>query len=287
VASHGDLEEFLAECSGEIDKTAIQTPGVAAMKHVIRQGFGCLASGLAFMHRKRIRHKDVKPQNILVHQGKFIYTDFGYSFDSNGLTRSTTEGMPDYLTRRYSAPEVLQHGERNSKSDVYSLGCVFLDMLSVLCPSLFVDKDEYFSNTMQQLHSQLQNVKMPKDLDVLVDIIAHMTAHESSSRLCSLHAAVRLLRTEICCQECMESPLYGWDQHVKHDNCLSSIPTPQKPVKECTNANIQDKPAYPWLAEWSEHWQSYLRINWSYQYKREVRERLDRTNGMSPVGMLR
>ncbi|EAT89691.1 hypothetical protein SNOG_02960 [Parastagonospora nodorum SN15] len=39
-------------------------------------------------------------------------------------------------------------------------------------------------------------------------------------------------------------------------------------------------PSYPWAAEWSEHCQAYMRINWSYQYGREVRERLDQTNGL-------
>lgn len=191
------------------------------MKHVIRQGFGCLASGLAFMHRKRIRHKDVKPQNILVHQGTFIYTDFGYSFDSNDFPRSTTEGMPDYLTRRYSAPEVLEHGERNSKSVVYSLGCVFLDMLSALCPSLTVDKDEYFEFTMHQLHIQLLDVETSDDLSVVTNIIARMTVRESSSRLCSMHAATPLLQQiSTCCQECMASPLHERDELVKHDACF-------------------------------------------------------------------
>ena len=32
----------------------------------IQKWFGCLASGLAFIHSKRIRHKDIKPANILV-----------------------------------------------------------------------------------------------------------------------------------------------------------------------------------------------------------------------------
>ncbi|KAH3919753.1 hypothetical protein HBH56_018300 [Parastagonospora nodorum] len=222
VASQGDLGDFLSDYSREMEEEAtIPNVRTAAMKPVIKQGFGCLAAGLAFMHQRRIRHKDIKPRNIIVHMGKLIYTDFGYSFDSNGFSRSTTEGRPDYFTRRYSAPEVLKHDQRNSKSDVYSLGCVFLDMLSTLCPSLIVDKDECFSNTMQQLHSQLQDIEAPKDLDVLTDIISCMTAQEGSSRLCSMHAAIPLLQQiETCCSDCVGSPLQEENERVKRDNCF-------------------------------------------------------------------
>jgi serine/threonine protein kinase len=222
VASQGDLGDFLSDYSRELEEAAtISNVRTAAMKPVIKQGFGCLAAGLAFMHQRRIRHKDIKPRNIIVHMGKLIYTDFGYSFDSNGFSRSTTEGRPDYFTRRYSAPEVLKHDQRNSKSDVYSLGCVFLDMLSTLYPSLIVDKDKCFSNTMQQLHSQLQDMEVPKDLGILIDIILRMTAQESSSRLCSMHAAIPLLQQiETCCSDCVGSPLQEENERVKGDNCV-------------------------------------------------------------------
>lgn len=39
---------------------------------IFDRAFGCLASGLAFMHEKHIRHKDIKPANILVHAGKVL-----------------------------------------------------------------------------------------------------------------------------------------------------------------------------------------------------------------------
>ncbi|KAH5268069.1 hypothetical protein HBI46_039050 [Parastagonospora nodorum] len=38
--------------------------------------------------------------------------------------------------------------------------------------------------------------------------------------------------------------------------------------------------SYPTAVEWSENCQAYMRIDWSFQYQREVRERLDQTNGL-------
>ncbi|KAH3962547.1 hypothetical protein HBI24_120320 [Parastagonospora nodorum] len=225
VASEGDLEEFLAEYAREAEleeEHAMPNGRIAAMKLIILQGFGCLAGGLAFMHQKKIRHKDIKPRNILVDKGSFIYTDFGYSFDSNGFMQSTTEGRPDYLTRRYSAPEVLQHDRRNSKSDVYSLGCVFIDMVSALCPSLIIDGISCFAHNMEQLHSQLLHLEVEKGLNLVTEIVVRMTARESSHRICSTHIAKQLQEhNDLCCRKCMESLVPESSELLKHENCIA------------------------------------------------------------------
>lgn len=70
----------------------------------LRTFFGCLANAIAYLHKKRIRHKDIKPSNFLVHNGEILVTDFGLSRDCND-TRSTTEG-PTGRTPKYASPEV-------------------------------------------------------------------------------------------------------------------------------------------------------------------------------------
>lgn len=96
----------------------------------LRTYFGCLTAALQYLHDNRIRHKDIKPQNILVDQGNVLLTDFGLSRDSTGVS-STTSGFTS-LSYRYCAPEVAMHNRRNSSSDIWSLGCVFLEMFVVL-----------------------------------------------------------------------------------------------------------------------------------------------------------
>ncbi|KAH4973701.1 hypothetical protein HBI54_026620 [Parastagonospora nodorum] len=228
VASEGDLEEFLAEYAREAEleeEHAMPNGRIAAMKLIILQGFGCLAGGLAFMHQKQIRHKDIKPRNILVDKGSFIYNDFGYSFDSNSFTQSTTEGIPDCFTPRYSAPEVLQYEQRGSKSDVYSLGCVFIIMISALCPSLIIDGDMCFAHDMEQLHTQLLHLEVKKGLDFVIEIVPLMTARESSRRLGSNHIAMQLLEhNELCCRKCIKYRGPDISELVKQGNCIA----PQK-----------------------------------------------------------
>jgi len=104
-----------------------------ASKHKeLRTFFSCLARGLEFLHDQRIRHKDIKPSNILVHRGTVLYTDFGLALDFAGGGSSTTVGEVMATTRQYCSPEVADSEPRNTASDIWSLGVVFLEMAAVL-----------------------------------------------------------------------------------------------------------------------------------------------------------
>ena len=97
----------------------------------LRPFFGCLTSALSYLHDNRIRHKDIKPSNILIKHDQVYFTDFGTSLDWSGRDNSTTEtALP--TTPRYCAPEVMAYVERNTASDIWSFGCVFLEMWTVL-----------------------------------------------------------------------------------------------------------------------------------------------------------
>jgi serine/threonine protein kinase len=86
---------------------------------------------LSFLHDNKMRHKDIKPPNILSKQDEVYLTDFGVSLDWTELGHSTAQGPPT-ITPRYRAPEVVAFEPRNSSSDIWSLGCVFLEMWTVL-----------------------------------------------------------------------------------------------------------------------------------------------------------
>jgi serine/threonine protein kinase len=125
VASDKDLGAYLLDIHD-----AGKGPSIK-QQWVLYRAFGCLLSGLAYIHRHTIRHKDIKPQNILIHEGHVIYTDFGIAFDANEQSTTTT-GMSEAFTRRYCAPEVANNQPRNRKSDVFSLGCVFVEIWAAI-----------------------------------------------------------------------------------------------------------------------------------------------------------
>ena len=95
----------------------------------IREAFGCLCAAFMYLQRQNCRHKDIKPQNILVKQRKVYVTDFGIARDWKALGKSTTTGDVGPISKAYAAPEVIAREPRNSSSDIWSLGCVYLDMI--------------------------------------------------------------------------------------------------------------------------------------------------------------
>jgi serine/threonine protein kinase len=136
VASYTDLTHFAFVLHPVADRSlkdmleSANLPGQCEDSTSLRQWFGCLASALVHLHGQSIRHKDIKPGNILLHNGTVYLCDFGISLDWNG-SHPTTEG-PSARTRGYCAPEVLDAKARDNRSDVWSLGRVFCDMLTIL-----------------------------------------------------------------------------------------------------------------------------------------------------------
>ena len=92
-----------------------------------------VADALEYAHRHTVIHRDVKPENILLHGGHALVADFGIALAasrSDGGARMTETGM-SLGTPHYMSPEQAM-GERDitARSDVYALGCVLYEMLT-------------------------------------------------------------------------------------------------------------------------------------------------------------
>ncbi len=100
--------------------------GAAALA-VIRD----VTAGLAYAHRHRVLHRDVKPENILIFaDGRAALADFGASRFSKGATRTYTEAG----TLGYMAPEQA-YGKGYFASDVFSLGLIAYEIVTGVLPS--------------------------------------------------------------------------------------------------------------------------------------------------------
>ncbi|KAE9359194.1 hypothetical protein PF008_g2359 [Phytophthora fragariae] len=118
-ASGGDLDAFLQwqqESTGHLSESAI-------MRIFIQ-----IVLALQYLHRHHIRHRDLKPKNILLDGDAIVkLSDFGVSkvltTDSSRDTSQTITGTPHYM-----APELLEGGAYDCKSDVWSLGCVLYEI---------------------------------------------------------------------------------------------------------------------------------------------------------------
>ncbi|MBR6068935.1 MAG: serine/threonine protein kinase [Bacteroidales bacterium] len=99
------LAEFLAT-----------SPSDSERKRILNE----LLDAVAFIHSHQVVHNDLKPENILItrngHSVKLI--DFGYA-DCDFSVDKATGG-----TKSYASPELLNGGEIDCKSDIYSIGLI-------------------------------------------------------------------------------------------------------------------------------------------------------------------
>lgn len=104
-------------------------------KHDVRTYFGCLASAVHYLHKSKIRHRDLSSRNVLIKDGCVYISDLGsaINWSSNGTRGSMTQDRHVPASLEYMAPEVVIRGtKRNSSSDMWSLGVVFLEMAALL-----------------------------------------------------------------------------------------------------------------------------------------------------------
>jgi serine/threonine protein kinase len=89
-----------------------------------------LALGLAYMHTKKVLHRDMKPANCFISPsttGEVLKIgDFGLSVTLEGGKKRSRVGTPSYL-----APEVLQMDAYGDGVDVWGLGCIALEMMTM------------------------------------------------------------------------------------------------------------------------------------------------------------
>jgi len=89
--------------------------------------------GLAYAHSEAMIHRDIKPANILLtKRGEAVIGDFGIAQIIGG-TRYTASGML-IGTLEYIAPEQGMQNRSDARSDIYSLGIVFYEMLTQCTP---------------------------------------------------------------------------------------------------------------------------------------------------------
>ncbi len=91
-----------------------------------------ICAALAHAHQQGVIHRDVKPENILLHDGRAVVADFGIAraLTMAGSGRLSSTGIV-VGTPAYMSPEQSAGSERlDGRSDLYSLGIVLYEMLA-------------------------------------------------------------------------------------------------------------------------------------------------------------
>lgn len=113
-----DLAEYLARA--DADPEFYHN---AQVVHCLDKWIHCLTSAVGYIHSHKIRHKDLKPANILVLREEIYLTDFGISKDLLNDPTTGSIGYPREIIPKNCASETNVEGARRGRaSKMFSLG---------------------------------------------------------------------------------------------------------------------------------------------------------------------
>ncbi|XP_033746183.1 serine/threonine-protein kinase Nek4-like isoform X2 [Pecten maximus] len=107
-----------------------------------------IATGLKYLHKKNIMHRDIKTKNIMLSKGNVLkICDFGIA-KFNTAYNSVWMGTP-----RYMSPEIVRNEPYEFKTDIWSLGCTAYEMA--------VSEYAFTAKTLDKIFDDIRTNKVP------------------------------------------------------------------------------------------------------------------------------
>ncbi|GAB9476255.1 Agc/pdk1 protein kinase [Globisporangium polare] len=138
-----------------------------------------IVQALEYMHSKRVIHRDLKPDNLLLTEdGHLKVTDFGTAKDQDDTNNDLNQFCG---TVSYVSPEVLHDKPATRACDLWALGCIIFQMLTGRTP--FVAENDYLTFQVIVNHSNDKfefPASVPEDTQ---DLIRRLLIQEPEERI--------------------------------------------------------------------------------------------------------
>lgn len=146
---------------------------------------------LAAAHKAGLVHRDVKPENILINdKAQLLLTDFGLARVVTEMSTSTTGTV--FGTVAYLAPEIIETGQSDARSDIYSIGIMLYELIAGVQP--------YEGTTPIQVAFKHVNEDVPHMRDIYPEVpyevsllIDSFCARDENKRPIDAAAALKLV----------------------------------------------------------------------------------------------
>jgi serine/threonine protein kinase len=179
---------------GETLKARINRIGALDVQEALAYAIE-VARGLTVAHARRMIHRDIKPQNVLIDaEGRAKLTDFGISrqLEKEGMTATgRVLGTTDYV-----APEQAMGRGTDQRSDIYSLGVVLFEMLTGHVP---FQADSQVGVAMKHVNEELPDVQAdrPELSAATALVVERATAKDPTKRYADIGEMIDDLSTAL------------------------------------------------------------------------------------------
>lgn len=167
-------------------------PAIDTVLKIVAQA--CL--GLAYAHQNSVVHRDVKPSNIMLVNGKEIgeegsvkIVDFGIAkvLNDQGEIQTLTQTGEVFGSPYYMSPEQCSGTAIDQRTDVYSLGCVLFEALTGTPPHVGQSPLRTMMLHQTEVTPSLQQASMGREFPPALEIIVKkMLEKEPSARYTDL-----------------------------------------------------------------------------------------------------
>jgi len=145
----------------------------------------CVAQALGHAHENKIIHRDIKPANVLFREdGTPVLSDFGIAKVIDTTSEFTRLNLQAW-TPAYASPETLQGQKSDFRSDLYSLGVMFYEMLTQKKPYM---SDDAFAEAYMHVNQPVPT--LPPGCAQAQPIIDRLMAKDPDRRFSSAYALI-------------------------------------------------------------------------------------------------